>query len=69
MTTRSLDQTGLLSKLSGFLQTPFPGTSKPLRDNPANLENPSSTKQTETKQTEAFRELRKTYFLERRCFF
>ncbi|MBW4540984.1 MAG: hypothetical protein KME43_17880 [Myxacorys chilensis ATA2-1-KO14] len=62
MTTRSLQPTGLLSKLSEFLQTHFSGASTPLRDKP-NQGNHSSTQ-----RTQALRDLQQTYYLERRGF-
>lgn len=63
MTTRSLQLTGLLSKLSEFLQAHFSGTSTPIRDKPSNQGNHSSTQ-----HTQALRDLQQTYYLERRSF-
>jgi hypothetical protein len=63
MTTRSLQPTGLLSKLSEFLQAHFSSASAALRDKPSNQGNHSSTQ-----HTQAIRDLQQTYYLERRGF-
>lgn len=63
MKTRSRQGTNHLSKRLEFLQTYVPGVSTPLRDDLSHQGNPASTQ-----DTQAPRDIKQTYFLERRCF-